>query len=34
MTFPFDFNPIERAIWAQTWLALRAFRPDRQGGAA
>jgi len=28
MTFPFDFNPIERAIWARTWLALRAFRQE------
>ena len=27
------FNIIERAIWAQTWLALREFRADAgQGG--
>jgi hypothetical protein len=28
MPFPDDFNPIERAIWARTWLALRAFLPE------
>lgn len=34
MTFPSNFSPVERAIWAQTWLALRAFRLNGQGGAA
>ncbi|MBT2142710.1 MULTISPECIES: hypothetical protein [unclassified Rhodanobacter] len=26
------FNIIERAIWLRTWLALREFRVDGQGG--
>jgi hypothetical protein len=32
MPFSEDFNLIERAIWAQTWLALRAFRAEANHG--
>lgn len=29
---PMTFNILERAVWLRTWLALREFQVDGQGG--